>query len=113
MIFAATLASDRYSSLGATFREIANEGMPAWAPSSAAATVPEYRTFEPQLRPLLIPLTTMSGRPPTSSVRASFTASAGLPLTLQQRGATVVTRSGEYKVSALEAPLRGPSGAQI
>ena len=36
--------------------------MPKNAPSIAAATVPEYRTLIPAFNPLLMPLTTRSGR---------------------------------------------------
>ena len=54
--------------------------MPKNAPSMAAATVPEYSTLMPAFSPLLIPLTTRSGRPRAELVDADFHAIGGAPL---------------------------------
>ena len=55
------------------------EGIPSRVPSIAAATVPEQNTSVPRLGPWLIPESTRSGFSFTSSNRASFMQSAGVP----------------------------------
>ena len=61
--------------------ETATEGTPCKAPSSAAATVPEYVTSRPMLLPRLIPEKTRSGGVSRSSLRARLTQSVGVPFT--------------------------------
>ena len=81
------------------------DGIPSKVPSSAAATVPEQKISVPRLGPWLIPERIKSGFWSRSSLSASFTQSAGVPLHPQalipspNNSSAFSARIGECKVN--------------